>query len=522
MKPPKHLSTLHYFVQRALFFGALLMVWALCFPHVLRNMEEIAFWSDAPDMASVMYIWPADWAPLAAHFLAQFLAERWLGAALQALMALLVVLSFDAVLWRCFRRRRVLCLSFVPAAGMVLLCLRQPMLTLTIQCVAASLVLALLALIVTLLPPAARLFPLTKGVAASRRWRDLLAAGMPYFVIIAMCIGAATDSRQRSREHTAQVEHLAEDGRWDELIALTYPERQTLDANLMAYSLLAQNQEGKLADKLFHYPVKGIESIFQHETNYRFNSFFCHALHLPNEAVRYAFEEGQYMPAGTSFGSLRRMVDWIIEKGDDPKLADFYINLLEHSSCHTDFTLSRRIALSQQTTNQPLPAVAASQAASSGAQPAVAANQIPEPEFVGSPSFLYEAALILEREPTNIQARDLLLCGLLLLGQTEAFFDVFERTYVETNDAAVPAHYIEALLLLKQSHPTIDSSYNIPIQTEAAYRDFSAIAAQGPRGREQAIAKYPNTLWAYLARLGNKAASGPETEIKLSGKSHFN
>lgn len=483
---------LHYLLQRAAFFAALFGVWSLCYPDLITTYEEQAFWTDAPDLTHVMYSWPADWAPLASHYLAQFFARPLLGATILALLPLIVLLSADVVVWGLTHRRPLLCLSFLPAAAVALVCLRQPMLTLLLQCAAVALILAL----------GAAWFALRKSKSSPAplpAYLRITAAAAPYIITAAMCIWAATDGRQRSRQFTAHIEHLAERRQWAELLSLTYPERKSLDANLLSYSLLALSEQGQLGNKLFHYPVEGLESIFAHDRNFRFNSYFCHELQLPNEAIRYAFEESQYMPAGASFGTMRRMVDWILEKGDDPELAEFYLNILSHSTCHDAFIATRRLFMGQKPLKQ---------------------REV-EPEFVGSPSFLYEAALVLEREPDNQRARDYLLCGLLLTGNTEAFYDVFQRIYVETNDAHIPDHYYEALLALEKTHPEIDSSYNIPVSIEAAYRNFRSLAAKGEGGKAQAMKLYPHTYWAYLLRHAKTQQQGPQTEIKLSGTSHF-
>lgn len=430
-----------HLLPRAVFFMALMGVWYTRFPDYLRSIEEKAFWTDAPDMTGIMYHWPADAFDITCQYFAQYFDSRLLGSALMALWPLLIVLAADALF----------------------LCVRKH-------------------------------WQKTRQAVVQKSYHAILALLMLVAVVL-----VATNTTLLQRERNAHIEHMAADRQWPQLLAETYPLRHELDDNQMAYSLLALSQQGKLAEQLFHYPIKGLDNIFAHSSNFRFNSFFCHELHMPNEAIRYAFEEGQYMPAGASFGTMRRMVDWLLEKGDDPELAEFYLNLLSHSSRHKSFVATRRILLHQTQLQRPKS----------------------EPEFVGSPSFLYEAALILEREPDNTRARDYLLCGLLVLGNTDAFYDVFQRTFVETNDSAIPIHYLEALLVLKDSHPEIGSSYDIPIKLEGDYRTFVNLVGQGSSGKQQALRQYPNTYWAYLQRLAQSQPQGPQTEIKLTGTSHF-
>lgn len=467
----KAFTIMNFIMQRAIFFIVLMMLWYTCYPGILRSIEERAFWIDSPDMYNVMYKLPADWAAIASHYLAQFFVEKYFGACIMALLPLIVVLATDVVLWQLFRNRRLQCLAFIPGIATVLLFMHNSMLTLQIQAAVIASFIALVALLCTISRPLHK-------VTYFSRWYLVATNVTPYILMIAMALAIKTDKQLQASERTATIEQLAADRNWDKLLQTTYPQRNSLDDDQMAYSLLALSQKGQLAEKLFHYPVKGLDNIFVHSKNYRFNSFFCHEMGLPNEAIRYAFEEGQYMPAGASFGTIRRMVDWLIEKGDDPELVDYYLNILDHTSCHSRYVSARRMYLSQQT---PKP-------------------KEQKPEFVGSPSFIYEAALVSEREPMNTRSRDYLLCGMLLLGNNEAFYNLFEKMYVQTDDEQIPTHYYEALLVLRQHHPNIDQSYNIPLKIEQDYRNFCELRAQGENGRKMALSRYPNTYWAYRLR----------------------
>lgn len=487
MKRPKAFTIMNFILQRALFFIVLLVLWNVCFPDILRSMEETAFWADAPDTTNVMYHWPADWAAIASNYLVQYFQIGFIGAVIMAILPMVMLLASDVNIWQFLRNRRMQWLAFIPAAITALLLSHDTTLARYLQIDAIAVAAALVVFILTFKNKKLRL-------DYHSRWFLIVGNVMPYIIIIATAIIMKSDATLQAREYNSLIEHLAEDRHWDELIDITYSNRHHLDDSQIAYSLLAQSRKGQLANRLFHYPVKGLDNIFAHSKNFRFNSFFCHEFGLPNEAIRYAFEEGQYMPAGASFGTMRRMVDWLLEKGDDPEMADFYLNLLSHSSCHDNFIATRRMFMGQQQLKK----------------------EEVKPEFVGSPSFLYEAALILEREPNNIYARDYLLCGMLLIGNTDAFYNLFERIFVETNDSSIPEHYYEALLVARNSHPQIDSSYNIPVKIEAAYRTFLNLVGQGETGKMQAFEKYQNTYWTYLLRSGKSPTNPTAQEIPLT------
>lgn len=468
---PKASTIVNFIMQRAIFFIALMLLWYVCYPNVLRSMEETAFWTDAPDMCNVMYHWPADWAKILSNYLAQYFIIPFWGASLMALLPLVVLLCADVVIWQLFRCRRLQCFAFIPGVVVAGLFVADGTLSRMLTVDLIAVVCALIVTICTLWRP------LYRVTFNSKFWLTVTNL-TPYILLIIMCLAVKTDNVLHSREFTQKIEHMAADSQWKDLFDLTYAERQKLDDNQTAYALLAASKVGELPNRLFHYNVKGLENIFAHNKNFRFNSFFCHELGLPNEAVRYAFEEGQYMPAGASFGTMRRMVDWLLEKGDDPQMVQFYMNILSHSSCHQNFIKTRSIFMNQE---------------------AMIKDEY-EPEFVGSPSFLYESALTIERDPKNTRARDYLLCGMLLMGNNDAFMDLFERLYVETNDTRIPLHYLEALAMLQKTHPGIESSYNLPVKLVTNYQDFLSLASQGEQGKQRALKKYYDTYWAYLLR----------------------
>lgn len=470
---------MNFIMQRAIFFIVLMMLWYVCFPNILLSMEENAFWTDAPDMTNVMYHLPADWAEIASNYLAQYFSIAFIGACVMAVLPTIVLLATDVIVWQLFRNRRLQCLSFIPAFVVAIMFMGDGMLTRYIQAAAIAMLIAAVLFLCTI-----------------KRWVFrfefhsrpflLLTNILPYVLIVIMAVVMMTSSGQKEREFNSHIEHLTQNRAWDELFDATYPVRNELNDNQMAYSLLALSQKGLMGERLFHYPIKGLENIFAHSKNFRFNSYFCHELGFPNEAIRYAFEEGQYMPSAASFGTMRRMVDWLIEKGDDPELVDFYLNLLQHSSCHDNFIQSRRVQM---------------------LQPVQEARHF-EPEFVGSPSFLYEASLKLEQEPTNTIARDYLLCGMLVLGNVEAFYKLLNDTYVQTDDEKIPTHYLEALAMLSKAHPEIPSTYQLPNKVRMEYQRYAEMMTKNP-----VVAKkeYSSTYWAYYTKL--KETSG--TQIKI-------
>ena len=488
----KHTPLSLLLAQHLLFAVALAMVWYVCYPHTLLHLEETDYWTDGPDTCHLLYLWPREWAEIAASYLMQFYKYRLAAVLIHVAMLLLVLLSCDVVVWRLSRRRRLLWLSFVPAAAVALL-LQTATATL-VESLRWAVLAVVLAVVVAVLTCRWR-----RAVRSSSRrtFATVAVRWLPFVITAVLVVLLTTDKTRRQTELTNRIEHLTAQEQWADVLALTYDRRYALSDNDMSYSLLALSQQGQLAERLFTYPVRGLENVYSPTENFRFNAFFCHALGLPNEAIRYAFEEGQYMPAGFAFGTIRRMTDWLIEKGDDPQLADYYLRLLDHTTCHRRYITDRRMRMLQS------PDRVAQQA----------------PEFVGSPSFLHEAAVVLDREPANTVARDYLLCGLLLLGRTDAFCQLFDQLYVQMDDKPLPRHYREALAAMRAKHPHVASTHQLGDDVVQAYQDFLRLMRQPHTGRQQAADKYRETYWAYLLRLEN-AVRRPSPD-GLTGATHI-
>jgi hypothetical protein len=344
-------SFIAYVAVRVMFFMALLLVWALCYPCTIAHFEDVAFYADTADCRAIQYQLPRDWLGFVGGYLSQFYFYILAGAAIQSLVPLLVMLIADWALWHVTRCVRALMLSLLPALAVAMMQTGRYSLSHSLGMLVGA---AVVAAFIVMMPYRLwhRLLPVHPS-SSVRRW--MVAAAL--LAIVAMAVVMCVNRDRRSFEYDAQMERWAAGHEWSKMLDTSYPRRYQLNDMQMAYSLLALSERHRLADKLFTYPVMGVENLFYPNDNNpvqcRFNSFFCASLGLPNEAVRYAFEEGQGEAAGVSFGSTRRMVDWLLQRGGDMRQAAFALGLLARTSCNGDFVKTRRMFLSAARRRQP-------------------------------------------------------------------------------------------------------------------------------------------------------------------------
>lgn len=463
-----------YLSSRITFFLVMLAVWNLCYASTLAHVEDVAFYANTTDITHIQFQMPKGWLHLVGNFISQFYIYPLIGASIQASFSWAVLLLADAILWHITRNANSLWISYIPT--LLFITTQNGRNTITYS---LSILLGVLLIAILLLSIPRKMWQKILPVKEEKVWNwktwtaNLLG-------IIAICLSLTIDTHRKDFEYNMQLEQWAESHDWSKILDTSYPQRYKLTNMQLSYSLLALSEQGRLADKLFTYPVKGIEDLYDPTDNNpvqcRFNSFFCAAIGFPNEAIRYAFEEGQGEEAGISFGSTRRMVDLLIERGGDMRQVDFYLNLLQHSSCNQDFVKTRKMAML-------------------GTQ----RKKTKDVFFVGG-GFVVDAFRLYQMNPANQKALDYMLCGLLLMQQPEEFYASFSQLWNQHRGQFIPRHYEEALVMLTKKYPQINVEYDISAETTNNYHRFLQLLNSGKDGMQKALAAYGETYWGYLLK----------------------
>lgn len=461
--------------SRIVFAVLLLLIWRCLYPATLTHVEDVAFFACIPDYLHIQFQLPRETLNVVGNFLSQFYQSPLSGALIQMLMVVIVLVSTDIIVWRLKHRTDLLWISFIPASLLALQQSGRVDVAYSLRWDVVAIIVAIAALII----PFGKLRGNEKtGISKKANLANIILTSVA--IIVVGCCLSFSHQRQ-DYELSMKLEKWAGENKWSNILDTTYPKRYQLNRVEMAYSLLALSERGRLPSKLFSYPVNGIEDLYNPEDNNpvqcRFNSFFCWNIGLPNEAIRYAFEEGQGEEAGISFGSTRRMVDWLQDRGVDQRQVAYYLNLLSHSTCNDDFVKTRRMRLGMTLDNK---------------------EKKDSVWFVPSKSLVLTAAKLYEQDPGNKKALDYLLCGLLLMRMPEEFLATFQQYYTQQEGQQLPRHYEEALVMLISKYPQIEVQYDISGETLDNYKRFIKLFKQG--GKAAVMKSYGETYWGYLLR----------------------
>ena len=235
----------------------------------------------------------------------------------------------------------------------------------------------------------------------------------------------------REKESMAHLEFAAEAHRWNDVLKIVTPKVAREKRNLMPYALLALAINNELTERMYDYPVQGIEDFDTqgrpcHEY-YFFKMVLYDCMGCPNEAIHNNFQAAAGTRYGTNFGTLRRLVRLNQDAGN-PVLADKYKEILSHSTMHRNW----------HSKGEALPDTLC---------PNVS-GQIP----VITKSFGYNLAMFIDRGIRSPQMCNYFLCALLASNELDAFAKALERMS-PILPQPLPPLYQEALQRYAEAHP---------------------------------------------------------------------
>ncbi len=452
----------------------LFLFWLLAYRNTMWWMEGMSFFSTLPDFAVLQARLPAGAVKYAAAYLLQFYHSPVAGALLQTLYAWIVMVCADVVVWRLVRRADLSWLSFVPVGIFV-----------AIQCryrtVDGALVWCLAAIAAAV--ASVCLSRRTENYVIGRGlWRRAVVVPL---LLLAAGAGVSLSIREnRVRERVHRTERLAEDRNWDRILEIVKPEVSAVDPVRRRYALLALAEKGTLAENFLRYGVKDSEDFFfagsSDIVGCNFNALLARSLGLENETVHQSFQLNSLSPLGYSFRSMRRITDAFLRDGNIP-LAEKYMRILLHSSCHKSWVESRvgsMIDLMQNPVERDRDNILT-----------CATNDEP---------LLMDMACLYDARPDNGMCADILLCGLLASRQMDKFALLFPRVYASAfpDRDVLPRYYEEALLVLSRQNPDILKRYSVSGFRREAFDKFAELMDAGRY--DDARAAYPDSFWSYL------------------------
>jgi len=253
---------------------------------------------------------------------------------------------------------------------------------------------------------------------------------------IALIFGAAfmiiSNKQIRSDEKWYAVEYTTRCHDWDIVLAIATPQICKSDMSYVPYALLALNAKGQLGEKLYNYPVTGVECLGENGDDswsaFSLRSMIYETIGCPNEAIHQAFQLGMRLPHGTSFGILRQLIRLEMEKGD-------YALALKHAEVLGRSPYNRKVAES-----------AKNMAERMMAESAVADDPGRDTDTMISNNAVYNmSGIILNCKDANQAARDRLLCHLLLSNDINGLRQALSDFYGNAEPEKIPTAFRKAI-----------------------------------------------------------------------------
>lgn len=414
-------------------FATFWMVWYYRYHYVLAWMEETSYFSSLPDMTFLGAVFPDDVLKYVGAFLLQFYYEPAVGAAIQALLPVLVFLAGSVVVMRLFQQPgRFMWLSLVPVvffAGMQLdsFDLVKPLLWVLVSWCIALVVFFLTHFWRQPLALPAFLCHACWGVVASIALLSVTVYRLGY-----------QDKEAQRQAYYYMLNSLAEQARWDDILKVVPSEVAQHNEIAKRYALLSLMEKGELADKATLYGMRSIDDIYFKTCNEAlprlYNVQLFKALNMPNEVIHQCYISQIYAPFGTSFGVLRQLADTYLELKDYP-LAKKYLDILSHSIVMKSWAEARHSQLEAIKHSKPQ------------------YEQRQEQFLTGEMSM--EVSEMILRYPSNRKLADLFLSACLAQGDYDSFYSAYQviAPYQYAHGEQIPASYQQAL-----EHQKVDKS----------------------------------------------------------------
>ena len=312
------------------------------------------------------------------------------------------------------------------------------------------------------------------------KWLGRLAFTLSLAAIAAGAAYGVSNQNMRFTERFYKLQNLAENKEWRELLdKIPYGEMQENKMNL-CYSLLAESATGTLTNNIFYYPIMNPEDyLFRHETkkySCMFNRLFYDNLGLYDEAFRMAFEYAVMMPEGMCFGSMRQMIHYAILTGDW-KVAEKYLEILDHTSCNKGFVEQERQLMAN---SKPLPQ-----------------RDIMRDTYVNLYPINSEMIRQLDYNPNNQKALDYLLLGLLLQKEVQKFAIIIEGIeYYQGKQ--LPRAYAEAMAMLSSdpNYKYLHDKFKYSNELDKQFLEFLKKKQAGATAQQ--MASYMGSYWFYF------------------------
>ena len=460
----------------SLTYVALWVVWYFAYPYFLIWLEGFSFFTTLPDFTAIHFHLPEDTFRYVGSFLLQFYAFPAAGAAIQALLPVLFILSIMAIIKRLVENSEGLvwiAYAFLPLYLYYQMSDMTLVRSITILAVTAAAAL-LIWLVTIFVKPALRM-------PAFLRNRYVSMVLLLVSIGASACVMTTYGSVGRHYEKVAHMYHLAQNQEWEKILEEISVQESVQNEYMRKYALLALAQTGQLTDYAFRYGLSSSDDFLFYDVQesfcLSFNVLFYRSLGMNNPAVYHSYQQALQSVPGLSFDVMRNLTDIYLEQ-KEYELAKKYMDILKHTTCHGKWVKERL--------------------------PKLEAIRDAEPEYrMEGDKFIMEAFLpdissMYDRYPKDARYADYLLCAVLANKDASTFFKIFNvvAPRIYAGGQGIPRMYQEALLLIASKEPTVLKVYKIDEDVWKRFTDFTELMSTGKTA--QAKRKYADSYWAYV------------------------
>ncbi len=306
-------------------------------------------------------------------------------------------------------------------------------------------------LIISSIHAFAGLFLKKKESAGLRKW-EIAVIGV---VIIGTALFVSLGKDIRSTETTAEVQHAAWKGEWKKVLEIVTPESSEKEPKLMPYAFLAMGYTGELGERLFSYPIRGVEDFDMEEVHTvegcYFNSILNNCMGNYNEAIHHIFQYSCHFPLGTTHFSLSQLIRYNHSLGNFTMMRK-YAQILSHSPRY--FGSARRLLKRIEGAQDSIPP----------------AGHLSHEAHTTTNNTPYDLLQLSLAGINSGIAQERYMCYMLLTGDLKSFVEAFSvyEWY------RIPRHYEEALLIAGVD-PRV---HGISPETEQRFKQLSKVMAQ--------------------------------------------
>lgn len=326
------------------------------------------------------------------------------------------------------------------------------------------------------------LYPLIK---IRTKKMELSLFAMQSVVLVTFIVWVLPFKKYASFENYFRIEKAVFSQDWDEVIRLSKSQKEKID-QLFPYTVLAHATKGDLPEKMFNYPLS-LNSPFipiydRKNITMQSNIMFYSLCGLYNMAIRCAMEDASIRLIHDDFFVLKTLAMLNAQNGN-VEVTQKYINKLKLTLVHDDY-----IEKIEEVLNNYRPG-----------------NEQSEELYFMSDNKLMEIYKFSEKYKLTLEARDLLLCGILQKRDYKTFASVFFKVFPYKTEK-IPTVYEEFLLLAPLSGIELaESDFVVSEATKKRFDNFMQIYTQqnDPNLKKYLIQKHHGDTWWNYAVFGN-------------------